>query len=788
MFNTPVKFNPITNIPITNNNKDLQDQNTSRINRNSNLNNKSESNITTNNKNDINKQNLNENINQKTKVCNCKIHNLEIGGCCDNFECVSKQQIYCLKCIADPNFCIRNFKHEFIPIEEFISIFIERELFNLKNDNQYSKSFSQIKKFLIQEVEIKNGFLEKSRTIQDEINDYYCDLIDYIKSLLEDFNNKFEKFVNSKLSILTKNFENLKKLIAFEELSGFDKNKMIQKASKVNSDDLNNLILDMKKTVYNIKKKNCENDLDSVKYILDLNTKNENVFMIKKKFEEIKNELDQKHLSFSNNLDKNIFFSNKLLSLTLNNSSAYRNQIRSDKNYFEDTENSSLNNLSIFKEFTIDFSINSNFVDKKFLIFEHSNGNTYFTYPTSLYSIKLIHLNNVLKDEYFTFKDEENEIDTIKKSKENPQNRAIKQHNAVLIKSKDFERGEKIDKHLIYKLSSHGGKITHMKYFRLNIQPDQERDLLISASEDKSIKIWDISNLNKNYEDVNKQYKNLCVRTILPHDNNKICNLTTFFDPLKNKAFILSSGFGDRIKVWDMETGVINRELNDSTKAPNFDNEIIVFHENSSAKNFMVTSGHNSSVRIWDFDSGKIIKTFQHKEKIVDLLFFNNEKEKLNPKNKNYDYINNNSFYLPKIFIIDDNGKCVTLIIDKNEKLDLVFNLKPESVNTSSGIRNGGVKWNESRAFLYSKNGLIYEYDIDNMYDFFNSINANENFSIISNYNTNDVAKNNIRKILNSINISTTPISYCEKYKDLIFGDLLVVHSHDQKIRILKSK
>jgi hypothetical protein len=793
MLNPNIRYNPITNKPIVENLRESQqnfNQNNdpSKNHRNTMQNNKSKSNFNSNNnKNTASKQTQNENFHNnytKSKPLQCNIHHLEIGGCCDNFECISNQQVYCSKCASDPNFCIRNSKHGFIPIDEFISNFTDKELFSLKNDNQFSKSFTLGRKFLENEINIKDDFLEKSRKIQDDINDYYFNLIEYIKSLLEDFNEKFEKFVNQKFSTLMNSFESLNKLTTYEDLFKYDKQKLIEKSSNIPYHEVTNMIINMKKTVYNFQKKNCDSDLDNIKYIIDMNVKNENIFMIKKKFEEIKNEIDTKHLSFCNNLEKNIFFANKLV----NASKSITTSNKNNNDYFEETESLGLNNLSLFKEFTIDYSINSNFIDKKFLVFEHSNGIAYMAFPTSQNTIKLISFNKLLKDESFNAKDETQDNINLEPNKRPNE---IKHHKATLITSKDFERAEPIDKHLIYKLSSHGGKITHIKYYRLSTGNDQQsvKDLLITASEDKCIKIWDITDLNKYLSDVNKQYRNLCLKTLLAHDNNKISCFVNYFDPLKNKAFIISSGFGDRIKVWDLSTGVITREISDSIKAPNFDNELIVFHENFSAKNFMITSGHNSSIRIWDFDSGKILKMFQYKEKILDLFYFDNQKEKVDTKNnKNYNFVNNFCFYLPKIFLLDDSGKCVSLLFEKDEKGEIAFNLRQEAVNTGSAIRNGGIKWKENKVFFYCKSGQIYEYEIDDLFYYFNSISVNKDFNSLSNINSLRKNENNLNlnKIGNFINLGASEISYCEKFKDLVFGDLLIVHSHDQKIKIFK--
>lgn len=794
MDKSKVGFNPITNT-YNNNLRQSQQNNINKTKNN-------ENNFASHN--NYKYQNINPNpniyknqINNKKSISPnviCNYHNLEIGGCCENFECARKQQIFCIKCASDPNFCIREEKHEFIAIEEFITNFTDRELINLKNDNSYSKAYIDSVKFLDDQVNIKNDFLEKSRIIQDEINDYYLNLIDHIKKSLDDFNERFEKFVNSKFNSLLTSFDNLNNILSFELLCKFDKNKLVNKSHFLDSAELNNFILTMKQTINNYKKKNCELDLENIKIMIDMKLKNENVFMIKKKFEEIKIEIDQKHLSFLNNLDKNIFLSDKIslrnnisCNRIINSGVTHFNSIYSDNQNNKYFEENSLNRLSLFKEFTIDFNINSSFIDKTFLIFDHSNGNSYLAFPTSNYAIKLVYFNRILQDIDFSVSQEDG--GEVQKNENKPFTK-FGYHKGQLLTQKDFERPEPVDKFLFYKLLSHGGKVTHIKYYRLCLNTKDDKDLLLSASEDKCLKIWDISNLNKSFDDLNLQYKNNCLRTILAHDNNRIANFVNFYDPLKNKNFIVSSGFGDKIKVWDMNTGNIYRDISDTNKGPNFDTNMLVFHEQYSSKNFMVTSGHNSSIRIFDFDSGKILKSFQHKEKIVDLIYFtdntknfrrDDNKDNLFSSNNNLMYENLYLFSLPKIFIVDETGICASVHFEKNEKSEVIFNFTKEKVNCGSSLKSGGVKWNDKKMFFYCKNGQLYEYEIDDFIENVNKLNVSDNYNNLSNKEKNV-------KINNMIQIGNSPISYCMKYRDIKYGDLIILHSHDQLIKIFKIK
>jgi hypothetical protein len=731
----------------------------------------------------------------------CKLHGSDVGGCCECLDCANKQQIFCIKCTLDSRSCIRTDKHEFLSIEEFISNIIDKEIYKLKNDNQFSKSFSYSTKFLDGEVFLKQEFLEKSRQIQDEVNDYYLNMIEFMKELLEDFNTKFENFVNSKFTSLTSSYNNLHDLTSYDDLCRFNKLDLTCKANSLSYDDLNKLIITTKKTMYNYHKGNCDYDLENIKYISDMSITNENIFMVKKRFEEIKHDLETKHLSFCNNIEKNI------LTKTINNKISLNSTLNT-KNDINREEGTGLSSLVLFKDFHIDYSRDSNFIDKTFTIFEHSNGMSLFGFPTSQNTIKLINFEDVLSDEKLSPEENEEIIKSNSNDKERGPNSKFGYQKGKYLTLTDVNRPELVDRHLYYKLMSHGGRITILKYYRLCLSVDEQKDILITGSEDKTIKIWDISSLDKSEKDVNYQYKNHCVRTILAHDGNKISSIFNFYDPLKNKNFIVSSGFGDRIKVWDMASGNISRDMIDSIKNPNFDNEINIFHENFSGKNFMLTAGHNSQVRIWDFDSGRILRAFQNKEKVIQILFFSDCKN-LNIINSNsctiknitkfYDLNNthylkqeqNTSYSLPKFFIIDEAGKCGIFYLEKNDNDELLFNLKPERVNFGSAYKKGAIKWSDNKIFIYCNNGQIYEYESEEAFEnFLTSGTDNKNFlnGYGNNVNNQDQNQNNIKKGSIFVSLGTLPISHGLKMRNIKYGDILIMHSHDQKIKIFKFK
>ena len=199
-----------------------------------------------------------------------------------------------------------------------------------------------------------------------------------------------------------------------------------------------------------------------------------------------------------------------------------------------------MNSLVLYKDFTIDFSRDSNFIDKTFTIFEHSKGMSLFAFPTSQNSIKLINFDAVLDDEKLSPDEDEAYLNKNPENNERGPDSKFGYQKGKYLTLKDVNKHEPVDKHLHYKLMYHGGRITILKYYRLCLSSDEQKDILITGSEDKTIKIWDISSLDMSEKDVNYQYKNHCVRTILAHDGNKISSIFNFYDPLKNKNFIFT--------------------------------------------------------------------------------------------------------------------------------------------------------------------------------------------------------------------------------------------------------
>ena len=143
----------------------------------------------------------------------------------------------------------------------------------------------------------------------------------------------------------------------------------------------------------------------------------------------------------------------------------------------------------------------------------------------------------------------------------------------------------------------------------------------------------------------------------------------------------------------------------------------------------------------------------------------------------------NTSYTLPKFFIMDEAGKCGIFAFEKAENDEVLFNLKPERVNCGTALKKGGVKWNTNKIIIYGNNGQICEYESEEAFENFLSSTNNNYFSGVS---SNE--ENQFKKGMSFISLGTLPISFGMKLRDIKYGDLLIMHSHDQKIKIFKLK
>eukprot|EP00108_Taenia_solium_P000767 TsM_000520100 transcript=TsM_000520100 gene=TsM_000520100 len=107
---------------------------------------------------------------------------------------------------------------------------------------------------------------------------------------------------------------------------------------------------------------------------------------------------------------------------------------------------------------------------------------------------------------------------------------------------------------------------------------------LCSASDDKSLKIWDFAS-------------GRCLKTLKGHSNYVFC---CNFNPQSN--LIVSGSFDESVKLWDVKTGRCIRTL------PAHSDPVTAVHFNKDGT-LIVSCSYDGLCRIWDTASGQCLKT-----------------------------------------------------------------------------------------------------------------------------------------------------------------------------------
>jgi WD40 repeat protein len=639
----------------------------------------------------------------------CRSHRSEMGGVCDNFNCESTQPMMCVKCISDNTNCVRLQKHNMITFNEFLTQFFEVEYQNLKKDFNHSKELSNAENYCANAENIIFEFRNKIENINGTINEIYRNMMDKVNILFEDFNIAFVTLVNEKEKLLHESLEQLNDKLNYTMFSDYNLNNLKEKMSKMPAESFNNVIYSMKKTIRELKEKSYMKFEEQVSSFMvvsdDILKKYETAF------QELQIDLDRKHNLLKNSLRNEIFLSKDDLKLPIEH-------------------------FKPIYDMPVDFSVNSNFLEKKFTIFQHSNGTTLMAYPTSQNTIKLEFFDKFIMPKC------ENVSERVSKEMSggiyNGSSHDININSLSLSGSQNMssfyakQQGlnhNARDEYLYFTLQYHGGKIIDLQYYRVT-KGINSSDYLITSSEDKTIKIWDITNLNKYLKNVNEYYKSNCLRTLVGHDNRISCfmllsNPFSSFSQQITHHYIISIGYGDRIKVWDLEKATFIRDFESVT---NFDNIMLSHIDTEKNLTYIITANNNFSIRVWDFEKGTILSTIKYaNSKVISI-------------------INMNDFY-GGFFIVDETSKCAFL--------DNKFELTISNQETFQTNRIGAIKWDRKSVYIYAKNGMMYEFDVSQ------------------------------KKIISRVKISDKPISFAMKYHHHTQKDMLVVHSQDQRIRVL---
>ena len=283
------------------------------------------------------------------------------------------------------------------------------------------------------------------------------------------------------------------------------------------------------------------------------------------------------------------------------------------------------------------------------------------------------------------------------------------------------------DKFLCLKLEGHIAKINHIQYYL----DKNNSQFLISSSEDRTIKIWNITDLYSYIQNKNNYYQGN-VLNLVGH-TGIIVNFQIFNDSSTNSNIIISIAKNDKIKIWSFETGKNIKDIydrNSELKGTYEDNFLCVKIEDI---NYLITvNNSNYNIKIWDFDKGNVLNIIPYKKRsnIIQIIYYTAQN---------------------KVIFLDDISTCSILTISKNNP-NLLLDM---NLSRNNSVRIHGYFWDENNLLIYHKNGIINEFSFE------------------------------LNKFIGKLKISNYSVSYLEKYyNEKNKKYILICHSEDQHIRI----
>lgn len=795
----------------------------------------------------ISQQNqLKTSVNNKDQISNklssvkliCKIHNSEIGGVCGDMDCKDSKQLFCIKCTINESCCIRKYKHNLISFDEFVNLFFDKHLPSFKSNYTYSRGLNNIENYIGKEEDYLLSFRSKFEELSNIVNSTFENFMQQINSIVENINNQIMEVAQIEQTNFLGKLDKLKEMMNNDLLHNFDAFKCKETMQRMPFDSFNDAIYKIKQTFTQIKNKDYSKDEERLNSYMAVSM--DKIKVLASQLEEIETEVVNKSeqvqneisILFSDNYNNksnntnsynfttkgknnNAINNNKSTINSLKqNDSVYFNKVdktkvshinsQIDSNNLDQKESESddnqnqiaqpqensqnefyLQNIDIAKEFPIDYSVNSNFLDKKFIVFEHSNGDSILCYPTSLFTLKLESLDLILKEP----EPQKREL-KISKDVFNQERKNFNQIDMPLNNVTSFPKATDRDKFLKLKLQGHGANIIDIKYYQVGISVNKENkdryeqnvlkdkknvenrslnsnlvnnvfnenknkkdskevtDYLISASDDRTVKIWNISNLKdlndqSNQINLNNNYNyTSCLLRTLIHQNS-IVGIQVFFNPLKNaneNLELVTLSYGDKIRVYDLRTYQMKKDVTQITNA-NYDSVFAVFNIDN-AYNFLITANHLNKVRIWDYELNKVLHTVTYPDSKVINLFCIPTPEGYNSEN---------------VLIVDDKSTNATL----NVKTFIMSKLNCQY----KSYRSCALLIDNNNVLFGCKNGTIHRFcfeslKVEEVFDVFNGISQGK-----------------------PVGVTDLNIFYHNTFKDLLFA-----HYQNQKLLIYSFK
>lgn len=144
--------------------------------------------------------------------------------------------------------------------------------------------------------------------------------------------------------------------------------------------------------------------------------------------------------------------------------------------------------------------------------------------------------------------------------------------------------------------------------FVLSMDSNEEKDLIISSSSDKTIKIWDVTYKDESISSIKKRH------TLIGHEGS--VNSVAYLQ-IKNKNMAVSGGLDKIVKVWDIDGGWCLMSLIGHSSTIGC---IQSLGTDSSGVCKIASAGFDKTIIIWNANTGEKLYVLKGHEHIIEYL------------------------------------------------------------------------------------------------------------------------------------------------------------------------
>jgi WD40 repeat protein len=464
----------------------------------------------------------------------CPIHNLPCIGLCAEFFC--NKIFYCMKCIKSNDSCITKDKHELVSFSELLYRFFlkqENKTIDLMEINSMLETIKDYEPKEIQEV--LTQFMETSIKIVDQIKN---DLDSTINISIENISNQNRE----------KNLELKNNLI--------EDSNVQQKIDKL----LNVKIPDL--LTYNTGI-NEQNTLDVV--TSSLKTQNE-----KDKFiSDIKFLSDtERTMEITKNLD-NLIYLDEITTQTEKKEKELNEKIDKILNELEDNLDKKLVEIE-----------NSIIIPKVSSLFYPNKNTVFSSEPTNLVFIKDICFNA----------HKTNSIDSVFSAFKSLKGQSLVVWGTPTYSIECYDLG--LDKVIKQIVKAHNQTIFSCRHY---LDRKGKRDLVITSSYDRSVKVWNIQDDWNNIVNISPA-----------HTAYYIYSVSILCDEINCKNYVITTAPNEFTKVWDFNSNFL-REFGVNNESTYFINTYYDYKQ----EKYYILNANSVDVKSYEFETGNLYKYYK---------------------------------------------------------------------------------------------------------------------------------------------------------------------------------